>query len=508
MTILKLKTLLIFLLCLLSGYTIAPNFIDHDLLPNRTINLGLDLRGGVSLLLQVDFNEYIKDSVEHFADDVSRILRDEKIAYKKMNVSPYEKKVTVNLAEDTAVENIEYLKKLGNNYAVDVESNDIVIAYKESYIKELKSKVINESISNIRSRIDQLGTREITIQEQGDSRILLQVPGADNPSEIKSILGRTAKLAFHLVDYTVEDLSEINRLTTKVYKDSNGTAYPILRKIIIGGESLSDASAGFNSSGIPAVFFKFNTFGTKKFAQVTKENINKMFAVVLDDMVLTAPVIREPILGGQGEITGDFTIESANELSVLLRAGALPAPIKVIEERTVGPTLGQDAINSGSYASMISLLLVIVFMFISYYLFGIFASVALLLNMVFIFALMSIMEITLTLPGIAGLILTIGMAVDANVLIFERIREEQKRSKLIFKAIESGFSQAMSTILDSNITTLIGSVILFIIGSGPIKGFAVTLSMGIICSMFSAIVITKLLITYWAIISKAKKLQI
>ena len=496
---LRIKTIFILLMCALSCYFVAPNFVNNKFLPNdNKINLGLDLRGGVSLLLQIDFESYINEHVDNFSDEISKILREDKIQYSKLTVSPKQYLVSVRFNNEIDNKLVSNLRKIGKNYSVrKVDSSMVNIYYTDDYIRDIKDKVIKESINNIRRRIDALGTKEITIQMQGDSRILVQVPGVNNPDEIKSILGKTAILTFQLLDHQATDLNNINRLTTQILYDSEGAAFPVLRKIIISGDMLSDASAGFNSKGLPGVFFKFNTLGTKKFAQTTKENTGKLFAIILDDTVLTAPVIREPILGGQGEITGSFTIESANELSILLRAGALPAPLNIIEERTVGPTLGEDSIKSGKIASIISLCLVILFMIMSYTLLGIYASLALTINMLFIFAIMSILQITFTLPGIAGIVLTIGMAVDANVLIFERIKEELNVPKIsTFKAVEKGFHQAIATILDSNITTLIGAVILFIIGSGPICGFAITLSVGLICSMFSSIVITKLLITY------------
>ena len=356
----------------------------------------------------------------------------------------------------------------------------------------------------MRRRIDETGVREPTIQRQGTDRILVQLPGVDDPDRIKALLGQTAKMVFRLVDVSK---SANEAIATKVPSGSELLAplmesasepslYLVKKRVMVSGEHLIDAQATFQD-GQPVVSFRFDTNGSKRFGKVTSENVNRPFAIILDNKVISAPVIREPILGGSGIISGSFTVKTANDLALLLRAGALPAPLTVLEERTVGPGLGFDSIEAGKLASIIGLCLVIIFMVVAYGLFGIFANLALFFNIVIILGALSALQATLTLPGIAGIVLTIGMAVDANVLIFERIREEVLLGRTPISAIDAGYKRALTTIIDSNLTTLFAAICLYSFGSGPIKGFAVTLAIGILTSMFTSIMLTRFLIVLW-----------
>ena len=363
--------------------------------------------------------------------------------------------------------------------------------------KNLQESAIKQSLEIVRKRIDESGTKEPLIQRQGASRIVLQLPGVKDPERIKSLLGKTAKLTFHMVnDENQEALINMKPLPgTMIVQDisQDDIFYLVEKRVRVGGESLVDAQPTYDQN-LPAVSFRFNPIGARKFGKATSNNVGKRFAVILDDKVITAPVIRSAITGGNGIISGNFTIQEAQDLALLLRAGALPAPLEIIEERSVGPGLGIDSINAGKIASITGLILVCIFMFLIYGLMGLVANAALIANLFIIISALGIIGATLTLPGIAGIVLTIGMAVDANVLIFERIKEESRNNSNFLSAINTGYSKAISTILDANITTLIASILLFIFGSGPVKGFAVTLSIGVISSMFTAITLTNFLI--------------
>ncbi|MBV8934281.1 MAG: protein translocase subunit SecD, partial [Alphaproteobacteria bacterium] len=367
-------------------------------------------------------------------------------------------------------------------------------------------QAVDQSIEIIRRRIDETGTKEPTIQREGSDRILVQLPGVDNPEHVKALLGRTAKLTFQLVDTTVslEDArrgrlppgSEVLPAEEGRAGRSGPAAYVVRKRVMVGGDTLVDAQPTFQNNE-PVVSFRFDSAGAKRFGDATRENVGKPFAIVLDNKVISAPVIREPILGGSGIISGSFTVQSASDLALLLRAGALPAPITILEERTVGPDLGADSIHAGAVASIVGVILVVVFMFLFYGLFGVFADIALIFNLCLMLGSLSLLGATLTLPGIAGIALTMGMAVDANVLIYERIREEVRAGRTMLSALDAGFKRAFGTILDSHITTLVAGALMFWLGSGPVKGFAVTLSIGVLTSLFSAILVTRLLIVTW-----------
>jgi protein-export membrane protein SecD len=382
------------------------------------------------------------------------------------------------------------------------DTGDVRIAFTEQMLRERTADVLSRSVEIVRRRIDETGTREPSIQREGDTRILVQLPGLRDPERIKSLLGKTAKLTFRFVDDEVRPGvdpvpagSEL--LPVAPSERSGGEKELVVRKrVMVSGDTLVDAQATFQNNA-PVVSFRFDTTGAKRFGDATRDNVGKRFAIVLDNQVISAPVIREPILGGSGVISGQFTVQQVQDLSLLLRAGALPAPLTIIEERTVGPGLGADSIAAGKIASILGMAFVVIFMAITYGLFGLLADVALLVNLVLILAALSALQATLTLPGIAGIVLTIGMAVDANVLIFERIREEVRSGRGPVSAIDAGYKRALTTIVDSNLTTLIAAVLLFQFGTGPVKGFAVTLTIGLVTSMFTAIMLTRLLVVFW-----------
>jgi protein-export membrane protein SecD len=380
------------------------------------------------------------------------------------------------------------------------------------------SRVLEQSIEIVRRRIDETGTKEPTIQREGSDRILVQLPGIDNPEHVKELLGKTAKMTFQLVDTSIspEDARRgrlppgddiLPGIDDARHAGGPKQEYVVQKRIMVSGDSLTDAQATFQNNE-PVVSFKFDSNGGRRFGDATKANVNKPFAIVLDGKVISAPVIREPILGGQGVISGSFTTQTANDLALLLRAGALPAPLTILEERTVGPDLGADSIHAGTLASLVGVILVVAFMLVFYGLFGAFADIALFFNLCLMMASLSLLGATLTLPGIAGIALTMGMAVDANVLIYERIREEVRGGRTLLSALEAGFARAFGTILDSHVTTLVAGALMFWLGSGPVKGFAVTLCLGVLTSLFSAILVTRLQIVTWVRRTRPKAIPI
>lgn len=488
-----------------------------DWYPSRTVNLGLDLQGGSHLLLRVDFAAYLKEHTESVVDEVRLRFRKENVKY--TGLGNRDGQVVFALRDGQGDVDIGKLVRDidGDLTVVSENAGAYVVGYSDTGLRRLRSQVMEKSMEIISRRVDETGTREPIIQQQGDERILLQVPGLEDPALLKELLGKTAKMSFHLVDVNASQ-TDIERGTVSsgtiimpsIEKDNLGRPikFAIKRRVELSGEMLVDASPSRDDMGRPAVSFRFNPLGAKKFGEITAENTGRPFAIVLDGEVITAPRINEPILGGSGIITGQFSQDEANSMAILLRSGSLPAPLTVMEERTVGPSLGQDSIEAGKFASSIAILLVFVFMFVGYGLFGMFSNIALIMNIIMLMAFLSLFQATLTLPGIAGIVLTMGMAVDANVLIFERIREEIARGKTVFASVDNGFKIAYRTILDSNITTLIAAVILFYFGTGTVKGFAVTLSVGILSSMFSAIVLTRLMTVLWVKSRRPKTLPI
>ena len=507
-----------FVVCLFA----VPNFLPEKMVQSwpkwaqRHIVLGLDLQGGSHILLEVDTNAVRKEKLEAVRDDVRRVLRDARVGYTGLVVRGNSVEVRIREGSnfDQAVDKLRELSQplggiLGSSTGqrtldVTTEGGSLVrLTLTDPAILERVRQSVEQSIQIIERRVNELGTVEPLIQRQGVDRILVQVPGLQDPTRLKELLGKTAKLDFRMVDVSIP---AEQALQGRVPPDSEilygttapKTPYLVEKRILVSGSDLTDAQPGFDQrTNEPIVSFRFNTSGARKFAQVTQENVGKPFAIILDNQVISAPVIREPILGGSGQISGSFTVESANDLAILLRAGALPAPLTIIEERTVGPGLGQDSIAKGKLSSYVGAAMVIAFMLVTYGLFGLFANIAVAINVAMIFGVLSLLNATLTLPGIAGIVLTVGIAVDSNVLIYERIREEVRGGRTPINAIDAGFSRALATILDSNITTFIAAAVLFYIGTGPVRGFAVTLGIGIITTVFTAFTLTRLIVAYW-----------
>ncbi len=521
------KKILILVFCSFLGLLALPNFVELDkevpLLPKNTLNLGLDLRGGSYLLLEVDTETIKKEKGEFLLDDIRSALRKNRIKYSNLKlINDGVSLIIINEEQISEAKNIiNSVDQGGSNLFLNQSVSELNITNSENIFNvtftedALRSKyrsAVNQSIEIVRRRIDGLGVTEPSIQRQGNNRILLEVPGLDDPKRLKDLLGQTAKLNFRMVDTSTSASDALRGKIpprSEVIYDKDSIPWLVNKKILVSGERLADAQASFDQmTNTPVVNFRFDVAGGKSFARATSENVGRPFAIVLDDQVISAPTIRQPILGGSGQIEGGFTVESANDLAVLLRAGALPAPLNILEERTIGPGLGADSINSGTIATIIGMLLVLAFIFLSYGRFGLYANIALTLNLVFIVGVLSLIQATLTLPGIAGIVLTIGMAVDANVIIFERIREEYDSGKTPFSSVEAGYSRAFRTILDANITTLIASLILIFLGTGPVKGFAVTLSIGVITSFFTAFVITRLIVANWLLKRKPEELPI
>lgn len=500
-------------------YTI-PNLVPRTLLqglpswvPTQQITLGLDLQGGSHLLLEVEAQAVIKDRLEVVMGDVRTALREARINYRGLGVQG--DAVVLTLVDPGQLEaararlaEINPLLQTGTFGTGTARELDIAaqeggrlrISLTEPAANQRLSAAVAQSLEVVRRRIDELGTREASIQRQGPDRIIVQVPGERNPEAIKRLLGQTARLTFHMVNLDASQQpagSPVPPGFERLPSADGPETWVVDRRVELSGENLVDAQPQFQQNQ-PVVSFRFDGVGGRKFGRITQDNVDKLFAIVLDGKVISAPRIREPILGGSGIISGSFTAQSANELSVLLRAGALPAPLTVIEERSVGPDLGADSIRAGTIATGVAAALVVAYMLLYYGVFGIFANLALALNLLLVLALMSVLGATLTLPGIAGIILTIGQAVDSNVLIYERIREEWRNGKSPLAAIDSGFNEATRTILDANVTSLIAALALFQFGTGPVKGFAVTLAFGIITNMFTAVTFTRLLVDLWA----------
>jgi len=499
-------------ICAAGIFFAVPNVIkDSSKLPSwwQPVNLGLDLQGGSNLLLRVQMDEVLKERMSTLEDSARQILRENKIRYQKLKYSADGVSVKIE-NPNSRNKAVSLFKKMDTGLEVEENEEYLMVRYNEIAMNELKAKVVDQSIEIVRRRIDELGTKEPVIQRQNIDRIAVQLPGLQNPEYVKTLLGKTAKMTFHLVD-SRSNAADARRgklsSSSRVVSGADGGQYVINRKPAVGGENLVDAQASFQDNQ-PVVSFKFNTIGGKKFADVTKNNVGQQLAIVLDNEVISAPTIQGPIPGGSGVITGNFTLESANDLALLLRSGALPAPLEILEERTVGAGLGADSIKAGITASIVGLILVVVFMLAAYGLFGLFTSVAVFVNLCLLLGALSLLGATLTLPGIAGIILTIGMAVDANVLIFERMREEKNHGRSTRDAADSGFSEAMSTIVDSNLTTLVAAAVLFYFGTGPVRGFAVTLALGIMTSMFTSVTFTRLMIAAWIERYKPTKLPI
>jgi preprotein translocase subunit SecD len=521
------QVILILIVCLGGVAFAVPNLIPKatlssapNWLPHQQMNLGLDLRGGAHLLWQADLESVVARRMEGIESVVREELRSNKIRFARLRAAKDSVRFSVrDLAQADKAKSLVNrqinsgsglggLLGGGQEYAVEADdAGNFRIALTDAGKRALFDRTIEQTIEVIRKRVDPTGTTEPVIQRQGEDRILLQVPGEKNPERLKRLVGKTALLTFHPVDEdarnTPDEKPKPGYELLKYQKNPNVKPTPpdrylmVRRRPELTGENLVSAEQGFRDGSIPVVNFRLDGSGARKFARWTQANVGKRFAIVLDNEVISAPVVRSAILGGSGEISGGFTVQSAQDLALLLRAGALPAKLTVIEERSVGPSLGADSIEAGKIAAVIGMILVVVFMVVAYGLFGILADIALVVNLILIGALLSLLQATLTLPGIAGIVLTIGMAVDANVLIFERIREEVRAGRTPISAIDAGYRRALTTIVDSNLTTFIAAVLLFLFGSGPVQGFAVTLSIGLATSMFTAIMVTRLFISMW-----------
>jgi preprotein translocase subunit SecD len=522
------KMLMVVVVTAFFAMTALPNVLSPELrdklasvLPNGPVPLGLDLRGGSHLLLELDFATYKREHMANMRDALREALREKKIGYTELRASGTE--VSLRIRPETVPADVK-LKELFAKIDPDLtyEENDGLTRffYDDKALRALQLRLLEQSIEIVNRRVNETGTKEPIVQRQGTDRIVVQVPGLADPAQLKALLGKTAKMTFHLVNEDVSNEAIMRNIVPgdtvimpadDVDDPSRNQGYPthyaIRSKVELGGELLTNAAATF-SENRPVVEFQFNTLGAQKFGEITSQNIGKRFAVVLDNEVITAPVIRTSILGGRGVIEGGFTTETANQLAMLLRAGALPAPLNVVEERSVGPSLGQDSIKAGVMAAILGVSLVAALMVLAYGFFGLIANIGLIVHLVMVVGALSLMQATLTLPGIAGIVLTMGMGVDANVLIFERIRDEIRYGKSPIAAIDAGFKLAFGTIFDSNITTLIAAALLFTLGAGAVKGFAVTLSIGILSSMFASILVCRALIIIWARRTKPKRVPI
>lgn len=510
------KAILILLSVVLAFLYVAPNLLSQAArdklaasypgwLPVKGVALGLDLRGGSHLLLQVDLDSVIREKVDDLAQSIRQQLDEAQLVLTNSAVENNVLTLTFPDA-DTADKARAVVRKTEQGLLIEAGTNakTLQVQYDDMTWKQVKTQILTQSIEIVRRRVDESGTRESTIVRQGEDRIVIQIPGLDDPQRIKDLLGRTAKLAFHLVDTSMS-----SGLGSKMLpmQDDPAQKIAVKRRAIMTGDMLVGAQPTMQD-GAPVVSFRLNSTGARRFCDVTRDNTGLPFAIVLDNIVVSAPRINEPICGGSAVISGHFTVKETSDLAVLLRAGALPAPLKVIEERTVGPSLGSDSVSAGKMAALIGMVLVMINMIAAYGLFGVFAAVALAINLVMILAILSFLGATLTLPGIAGIVLTIGMAVDANVLIYERVREELRNGKGVIPALEAGYARAFGTVVDSNLTTLIAALVLFMLGSGPIKGFAITLSIGILTSIYCAMMVTRWMVVTWVRIVRPTQLVI
>jgi preprotein translocase subunit SecD len=527
------KTIAVVLACTASLLFSLPNFFSKTAvegwpawLPRLQLPLGLDLSGGAHLLLAMDTSEVRKDWLDSLRDDARKRLREAKIAVAGLGVANNAVQVRLAKPEDTdaAGKVLQGLVQQTGNIILGTTVTDLeirkgeagvfAIVPTEAGLQNRIASAVSASIETVRRRVDQLGTSEASVLRQGRDRVLVQFPGVQDTTQLKALIGKTARLSFHEVHATLS--AEEARQTRippgyKIYPGSEREEGPqLLRETaVVRGDELVDAQPAFDQrTNEPIITFRFNNSGARKFGAFTKDHVNRPFAIVLDDQVISAPVIREPILGGSGQISGNFTVETANQLAIQLRSGALPAKLTIVEERTVGPSLGADSIQAGKWATIVGFLGVTIYMTVGYGLFGLFAMIALVVNLAFIIAALSLLQATLTLPGIAGIVLTMGMSVDANVLINERIRDELRAGRTPVSALDAGFTRAYGTIFDTNMTGLLAAVILIWFGSGPVRGFGVTLAIGIIASAFTATTVTRYLVAGWLRWTKPKEIPI
>ena len=517
----KVKTYIILAVMALGIVFAAPNFMPkatYNALPEsvrawlKPVTLGLDLQGGSYLLMEVDTKDLLKEKLTSLADVTRSALRADKIRFSGLNVA--DGAMSVKILNAAQVNQARDVIRKQDNIPLSVEAKDgvLTVSYTDEAVAQMKKQAVSQSLEIVRRRIDELGTKEPVIQQQGDDRIVIQLPGVQDPSEIKALMGKTAKMTFHLVDEeTSPQMAQMGKISPDAMMlTGDETGYIVLKRaVVVGGDQLQDARGTYDEQGRPAVSFEFKALGAKKFGNATRENVNRRLAIVLDGKVISAPVINTPITGGKGIITGNFTVQSANDLALMLRSGALPAPLIVAEERVVGPGLGEDSIRSGTLACVIGLAFVFIFMVVVYGFFGIIADLTLLANGILLLAVLSLLGATLTLPGLAGIALTIAMAVDANILIFERMKEEMMLGiTRPAEVMKRGFAGSFSAIFDGQLTTLFAALFLFMLGSGPVRGFGVTLGLGLATTMFAAIFINKLLLMAWVAVKKPTKINL
>ena len=502
----KIKITLIYLLFIILGFFSFLNLQkDNENFFNKKVNLGLDLQGGSYLLLEINTDPLIEERLQNKVLPLKKILKNNTINYNNFSVTPVDINFNIEEKDYSKFEKLFFSKKDNslnsfisqyNTFELDLKktNNKISVSFSKYGTLNINNSALNQSIEIVRRRIDDLGTKEPTILQRGEKRILVELPGIKDPDRIKDLLGKTAQLHFRLVS------DESNEFGYDKLKSEEGEELFVSKRIIFSGENLIDAQPRLDTqSNQPNVSFTLDRLGAQRFGKSTTSNVGKRIAIVLDGKLISAPQIREPITGGSGVISGNFTFQEVTDLALLLRSGALPTPLNIVEERTVGPDLGEDSIKSGTISLIVGFFLVIMFMIFKYRVFGVVANVSLIANLLMLIGVLTILEATLTLPGIAGIILTVGMAVDSNVLIFERIKEELKTEKSIIHAFDIGYKRAKITVLDANITTLIAAIILFAFGSGPVKGFAVTLGIGIITTLYSAYFIARHL-TSWIVL--------
>ena len=509
----KLRIVIIFIVSLILSYFAFSNFINLDnKILSKKINLGLDLQGGSYLLLEVDNSPIINQKLQSKLLEIRKFSKSENIILKNLTLvnnkiefsvsEEFKEKLKDSLDSDESKINPYYPQFKTHQLLVNIDDNKFILELSDYGLVLIKNSSLDQAIEIVRRRVDELGTNEPTIVKRGNDRVLVELPGLDDPSRIKKLLGKTANLSFQFVSNKTEDSFGVEKLK---YDGEDNEEF-VSRRIIISGENLIDASPSMNSqTNETVVTFNLDRVGTKKFAKATSSGVGNKLAIILDNKIISAPTVSEAIIGGSGQITGNFTFQSATDLALLLRSGALPAPLNIIEERTVGPDLGKDSIKAGIISLIIGFCLVVLFMLYKYRYFGLIANISLILNLIILIGILTIFEATLTLPGIAGIILTVGMAVDANVLIFERIKEEIKNEKNKIIAFDAGYTKSRTTILDANITTFIAAFILFFMGTGPIKGFSITLGVGILTSLFTVYFVARLLTSIYVLKNKDKE---
>ena len=508
----KINILIIYLIFFVLALFSFLNFQNDNQFIDKKINLGLDLQGGSYLLLEINSDTLVQEKIQDKVIPIKRLLKDNNIKYSNFKIN--NQTLSINIADFNKFDLLFYSRKDNSvNPYIDnyrsfelsyekISDDQIKISFSKFGLLTINNSALKQSIEIVRRRIDDVGTKEPTILQRGEKRILIELPGLKDPDRIKNLLGKTAQLNFRLV-------SENSQFGTEKLISENGDKLSVSKRIVMSGENLIDAQPNINNqNNEPTVSFTLDRLGAQKFGRVTTDNVGKRLAIVLDGEIVSAPSINEPITSGSGVISGNFSFQEATDLSLLLRSGALPTPLLIVEERTVGPDLGEDSIKSGTRSLIVGFILVILFMLYKYRIFGLITNTALIANLLMLIGILTILEATLTLPGIAGIILTVGMAVDANVLIFERIREELKTEKSIIHAFDTGYNKAKITVLDANITTLIAAIILFAFGSGPVKGFAITLGIGIITTLFTAYFLARHLTSLVVLNAKNKEIKI